>query len=289
MLRFLFVIIILFSFTIFVVGQDKLQKTTKIDEFGAINEGDLGARIDNLFIYLQNNPDSKGKIIIYKGLDILPGKYENQNQWLSTFIRNQISFRGYDKSKIEIVETGYRDERTTELWLIPKNADSPKPTELKPKPTLPKGKTYLFDNKHLVLPDMSYEPYYLLLPTMKGELNTDEDFRFKADGEDEEKIYKENKFFWLSDSYGKILKDNPKLYGEIIFYADDTRLDTAKIREIIQQGKDKIISETKILPDRIKITFGGYREVIQADFWLVSYKDKQPVSTPEERPNLSDN
>jgi hypothetical protein len=136
---------------------------------------------------------------------------------------------------------------------------------------------------------MSYEPYYLLLPKMKGELNTDEDFDFKADGENEEKIYKENKFFWLSDSYGKTLKANTKLYGEIIFYVDDTRLDTAKIREMIQEGKDKIISETKILPDRIKITFGGYREFIQADFWIVSYDDKQPVPTPEERPEVENN
>lgn len=289
MFRFLFLIIILISFTTFIAGQDKIQKTSKIDEFGAINEDDMGARIDNFFIQLQNNPEAKGKIIIYKGLDVLPGKYENQNWWVSRAIQNHIFFRGFDKSRIEIVETGYRDKRITELWLVPKNADSPKPNKLKPKPKLPKSKTFLYDNKYLVPLYFESEPHHLLLASVIAENDAVEDSYSKGLESDMKKFYEENKFFWLSDSYGKTLKANPKLYGEIIFYADDTRLDTAKIREMIQEGKDKIISETKILPDRIKITFGGYRGFIQADFWIVSYNDKQPVPTPEEQPEAEDN
>ncbi len=290
MFRFLISVIIIISVASFALSQEIKPKAEKIDEFGAINECDLGARIDNLFITLQNNPESKGKIIIYKGLNVLPGQLESQNSWLSRFIHNYILLRGFDKSKIEIIETGFRDERVTELWIVPKNAETPKPINLKLKPKFPINKTYLYDSKYLSQENYETEPYIFLLPKIKAEYdNEDSDSYSKELKNDELKFYEENKFFWLNDNFGKVLKNNPKLYGEIIFYADDTLLDTAKIKKFIQEGKDKIINDTKILPDRIKITFGGYKGFVKADFWIVNLDDKQPIPTPEERPDLEEN
>jgi hypothetical protein len=76
----------------------------------------------------------------------------------------------------------------------------------------------------------------------------------------------------------------PKATGVLIFYADDEYYDIQKVEQFVNEGRDNIAKESKIDPRSIKIIFGGYRNSMEAEFWIVPPKGKMPKPTPEERP-----
>ncbi len=117
----------------------------KIDEFGRVGGCDLGARIQNFFIELNNNPSATGYIIIYQGKDVLPAEYDLGKR--ERQIRNEISFLKQEESRIVIVRGGFRNALATELFLVPNGAVAPEPTDTIPAPTTPNDKTFLYANK----------------------------------------------------------------------------------------------------------------------------------------------
>ena len=70
----------------------------------------------------------------------------------------------------------------------------------------------------------------------------------------------------------------------IIFYADDAYYDIGKVQSHVEDGKRRIAEAAQISPDKIKVVFGGYRNSIETEFWIVPKKGKMPTPTPEERP-----
>ena len=70
----------------------------------------------------------------------------------------------------------------------------------------------------------------------------------------------------------------------IIFYADDAYYDVSKLQNLIEEGRRKIAEAGKISPDKIQVVYGGYREMVQAEFWIVPKKGESPLPKPEERP-----
>ena len=73
------------------VSEPDAKTAIKLDEFGRTNECDAGARLDNFFTNLQNNPTASGYIIVYQAKNVLPADYETSSR--ERFIRNQIAFR----------------------------------------------------------------------------------------------------------------------------------------------------------------------------------------------------
>ena len=57
--------------------------------------------------------------------------------------------------------------------------------------------------------------------------------------------------------------------GVIIFYADDLEYSTGKLWNLVEEGKQKISEQSKISPDKIQLLFGGYRDSIQMEFWVM--------------------
>lgn len=53
---------------------EKPKVTIKVDEFGSLKDCDTSARVDNLFVQLNNFKDAKGYIITYSGVDLLPSQ-----------------------------------------------------------------------------------------------------------------------------------------------------------------------------------------------------------------------
>ncbi len=76
-------------------------------------------KMDAFFVELSNNPAAQGYIINY-GTDREIAKREKQ-------IRNSITFRRYDASRITLVRGGNREVIKTDLWLVPPGAESPTP------------------------------------------------------------------------------------------------------------------------------------------------------------------
>ncbi len=69
----------------------------------------------------------------------------------------------------------------------------------------------------------------------------------------------------------------------IIFYADDAYYDVSKLQSHIEDGRRRIAEAAKISPDKIQVIFGGYRNFIEAEFWIVPKRGEMPKPKPEEK------
>ncbi|HEX8637611.1 MAG TPA: hypothetical protein VF692_06090 [Pyrinomonadaceae bacterium] len=92
------------------IGNVKLFLT---DVFGQIANGETRARLDAFLTQLHNNPAAKGYIIIYGNRTFGASSLESRNR----LYRNHFAFRNVDLSRITIMEGGYREETSSELWL----------------------------------------------------------------------------------------------------------------------------------------------------------------------------
>src|SRR6187431_2980488 len=112
-----------FSFTVFAQEQtenaeteaNKVKTIRLFDVFPPLGECELGARIQNLFIELAENPNSKGYIIVYRGSESLPvsrseAALESQIKWIT----KQMMFLKLDSSRVEMVDGGFR--KTDSIW-----------------------------------------------------------------------------------------------------------------------------------------------------------------------------
>lgn len=96
----------------------------KIDEYGQIGHCDLTARLDNLAVELQNDPELRGYLVGYDPAQ-RPGKYaESFLKYAKGYL---VISRGLDDSRI-ILRYGGRnsaDAVKTELWVVPQDAYLP--------------------------------------------------------------------------------------------------------------------------------------------------------------------
>lgn len=87
----------------------------KIDEYGNIRWGDEKARLDNFAIELQMEPKLTGYMIGYGGRQARVGealkRLERAKKYLSTV-------RGIAPERIVVIDGGYRESLTVEMWLI---------------------------------------------------------------------------------------------------------------------------------------------------------------------------
>lgn len=97
----------------------------KFDEFPSISFDDDKARLDNLAIELQNNPGARGYIFVYGGRASRAGSADALGNRARAYL---VTTRGVDASRLVVVNGGYRERNTFELWLVPQGAQAPAPT-----------------------------------------------------------------------------------------------------------------------------------------------------------------
>lgn len=294
MWRSLFLILILFGSMAFAQTQEP-PKAIKIDEFGRLGECDLGARLDNLRIELMNNSTAKGIIIVYHGIDAYPSEY-NLNQLLRQ-IKTQMTFRSVDLSKIELIDGGFRKHISAELWIVPQGAEIPKPSETLPKPEIPTDKTFIFAKRNLVYFDFE-DPIEFLSGSARKErlkLQKDIDEEDRKNGVESlsfnetsgftnEEI-EEMKFDWAISSFGEILKTQEDSTATIILYGDNKYYSIKNVLKHVEEGKQRIAKESDIPANRINVIYGGYRDMLQAEFWIIPKNGRTPKPIPEKREN----
>lgn len=93
------------------------SKAVKYNEFERITVEDIQARMDGFQSELQEDPSAQAYIINY-GSDREVARRER-------VIRNTISFRRFDTSRITFVYAGFRNIVKTELWFVAAGAESP--------------------------------------------------------------------------------------------------------------------------------------------------------------------
>jgi len=101
------------------VAQPPKPVGSKIDEFGAAKPDEIKAKLDALFIALNNDPGAKGYIINYGTPKEIAARVKAINA--------AIKFRKFDPSRITFVDGGAGSGLSTQLWVVPQGADAPTP------------------------------------------------------------------------------------------------------------------------------------------------------------------
>ena len=105
--------------------EKKILVAREFDECNNCTFDDQKARLDNLAIELQNDPAMTGYVIAYGGRTSPIG----QTARLMTRARDYlINDRGIDGSRIVIMNGGFRESDSVELWIVPRGATPPRAT-----------------------------------------------------------------------------------------------------------------------------------------------------------------
>jgi len=106
-----------------------LPKTTivarEFDECNNCTFDDQKARLDNLAVELQHDPSTRAYIIAYGGRMSPLGQVEVLMSRARDYL---VSQRGIDASRLVVVNGGFREEDSVELWMVPSGAKPPQAT-----------------------------------------------------------------------------------------------------------------------------------------------------------------
>lgn len=286
------------------------EKSELIDEFGQLGHCDFGGRIDTFLADLQNKSTATGYIIVYQGADVLPAKYEDPGA--ERMIRNHINFRNFDMQRVVIISGGFRDEMRTQLWIVPAGAEPPVPSDTVPAPKIPVDKTFLFDKTYIHSDETGELLQEFELPSVRAEREAEQaaldaeiekwaaanstaedesesegpaepEFEPYIDERTPDEIEAE-RFNWISEKFGGLLGSREGSAGMIIFYADDQTYDIAALHHFIEQGKFRLAEAAKIPASSIIVQFGGYRDSVETEFWVISQNGEIPQPKPDKRP-----
>lgn len=178
-------------------GQESNQLPRKFDEYSKCKQGHPGclnlegewARLDNFAVNLRDNPKLQGYIVGYKALQSLPGSSLRH----INYVRNLVRSRIVDDSRIHIIDAGYKENLTIELWLAPDCASIPSSSNPLPVSAQDNESVYKFDE---------------FSPRLRKEIP--EEFL------DDELVW--NNPSVLMDGFAALLEREPKLRGYIIAY-----------------------------------------------------------------------
>ena len=97
----------------------------EFDECNNCTFDDQKARLDNLAVELQNDPSTRGYVIAYGGRMSPLGQVEKLMSRAREYLVTQ---RGIDASRLVVVNGGFREDDSVELWVVPSGASAPLPT-----------------------------------------------------------------------------------------------------------------------------------------------------------------
>lgn len=109
----------------------------EFDECVSCSYDDQKARLDNLAVELQNDPTTRAYILAYGGRMSPLGQVEVLMSRAREYL---IAQRGIDASRLVVVNGGFREEDSVELWIVPSGAPPPRATptvqagDVKPAP-----------------------------------------------------------------------------------------------------------------------------------------------------------
>ncbi len=105
--------------------EKKMIVAREFDECNNCTFDDQKARLDNLAVELQNDPSTRGYILAYGGRMSPIGQVEKLMSRARDYLVTQ---RGIDASRLVVVNGGFREEDSVELWLVPSGAAAPQPS-----------------------------------------------------------------------------------------------------------------------------------------------------------------
>jgi hypothetical protein len=97
----------------------------KFDEYGSLNFTEERLRLDQFATELQTEPTAKGYILIYDRTDTLRNEAGIRGEKARNYL---IKERGFQEEQIVVVNGGYREKRSVELFIVPEGALPPMAT-----------------------------------------------------------------------------------------------------------------------------------------------------------------
>ena len=218
-----------------VSAQARKPVASRFDQFGKIGHCDLGARLDNFAILVQNTPGSQANIIAY-GPD---GEGPGTGKYLLELIEDYfVNVRGFRPSRVKTIYAGRNTDPTLpviELWIVPKGAASPEPQ---------KYETHLESFQGLFADEGAsdnFDLYYQdeMGPGIPGTTDA---------------------------SFADILQQQKNATGYIVVYSGEDLTPGAWRR--IAQSRIDYFKAFKLEANRFKMIFGGHQKETRLQLWI---------------------
>lgn len=232
----------------FAFAQNGEQRARKFDEFGDIQASDLIARLDNLAIQLQNKPNTKSFLVVYRARRDLPGLSNRYAHHMKSYL---VDSRGIDPERVITVDGGIAGCLTQEVWIVlPGGTPQPRPdayfSSYEPS-------VYKFDEHHYSSPRDPGDLIYWQEPP--GNL------------------------LGYLEAFAQELQKNPRSSGYLIAYKSVTRDRPGVSQIMLRTERNFLIREFGIKPARIKTIDGGYREWRTMELWIAPKSEDVPIIT----------
>jgi hypothetical protein len=229
-------------------AQNDSRVARKLDEFGDIQASDLIARLDNLAIQLQNEPNARGFLIVYRERRDLPGLSNRYAHRMKDYL---VNVRGITPGRVVTVDAGIAGCLTQELWVVaPGGAPQPR-SDAYFETYQPSA--YKFDEHHYSSPHGPDEIVYWRQPP--------------------------DELLGYLEAFALELKKNPKSHGYLVAYRSFTRDRPAVARTMLQTERNFLIREFGIKAAQIKTIDGGTREWRTMELWIAQSGGDVPIIT----------
>jgi hypothetical protein len=220
----------------------------KLDEFGDIQASDLIARLDNLAIQLQDEPNARAFLIVYRSRRDLPGLSNRYAHRMKDYL---VETRGISSERVVTVDGGIAECLTQELWVVlPGGAPKPRTDAYfdSYQPSAYKFDEHSYSSPKEV-PEVTYwrgAPEYML-----GTL----------------------------EAFAQELQKNPKAYGYLIAYKSATGDRAGDSKTMLRTERNFLVQEFGIKPSRIKTIDGGSRRWRTMELWIAQSREDVPIIT----------
>ena len=120
-------VILLLGATIpYALPRPDIPPNRKIDSYGDVSFKDEKARLDAFLAELKKEPDSQGYIMAYAGKRARRGEAAARGRRAQDYLVN-VDRECMDARRIVVVDGGYRERLTVELFLVPAGGIPPRP------------------------------------------------------------------------------------------------------------------------------------------------------------------
>jgi hypothetical protein len=223
-------------------AQNSNSGARKFDEFDDIQASDLIARLDNLAVHVQNEPNSKAFLIVYRARRDLPGLSNRYAQRMKGYL---VHTRGLPPQRIVTVDGGIALCLVQELWIVPPG-------------TAPQPRADAYTSTY-------HPPIYKFDEHYYGEAR---DLYYWQDSSEE-----------LLEGFALELQKNPKSTGYLVAYRDADRGGRRLVQTSLRTKREVLIKQYGINPERIKTLAGGYRGSFTTELWISQEPGAVPTIT----------
>ena len=228
-------------------AQENVRGARKFDDFGYMSHENYSARLDNIAIALQYEPNAQGYFIFHNGAKSHPGAAFRYVKRLQNYL---VDTRGFDSSRIALLAGGRREEITVEFWISPPGSPAPTPD---PAASAESAKeSYLYDS-------YSFDCDRLFQPKLKASDDIDDCGYSGMSYEDQSARL---------DGFIKAITQTPGARARLVVYSlpRDAR---RKVQTFIQGEKNYLTKKGGLNGSSIEVTSRKAAKYRSVELWVI--------------------